>query len=73
MNNYFLELYNHQKLNISRPIYVKRMSAHRFEDLICTNKLERVLSGKRFLNEKKTTFFKTAKSLIWESLFRTKN
>ena len=29
-------------LNISRPIYLKKVSAHRFEDHICTNKLEEI-------------------------------
>ena len=38
--NNFLEPSNHQKLNTSRPIYIKRISTHRFEDLTCTNELE---------------------------------
>ena len=40
VKNNFLEPKNHRKLNISRPIYFKKISAHRFVDLICTKKLE---------------------------------
>ena len=36
----FSEPWNHQKLNISRPIYFFKISAPYFEDLIFTNKLE---------------------------------
>ena len=38
--NSFSELKNLQMLNISRPIYFKKILAHRFVGLCCTNKLE---------------------------------
>ena len=41
VKNSFSEPKNQRKSNISRPIYFKKMSAHRFVSLICTNKLER--------------------------------
>ena len=36
------------KLNISRPIYFKTISAHRFEDLICRNRLGQFFIKKKF-------------------------
>ena len=50
VKNNFLEPKNHRKLNISRPIYFKKISAHRFVDLICTNKLEEFFFQKIFLS-----------------------
>ena len=38
---------NHPNLNISRPICLIKISAHRFEDLICTNKLEEIFFRKK--------------------------
>ena len=40
VKNNFLAPGNHQKLNILRPIFLKKISTHRFVDLIFTNKLE---------------------------------
>ena len=36
----FLEPKNYWNLIISRPIHLEKISAHRFEDNICTNNLE---------------------------------
>ena len=36
----FQNLYNYRNLNISRPVYLEKNSAHRFEGHICTKKLE---------------------------------
>ena len=49
VKNNFLEPKNHQKLNISRPIYFLKISAHCFVDIICTNKLEEFFFQKIFL------------------------
>ena len=40
IKNNFSEPKNHRKLNISRSIYFKKISAHCFLGLICTKKLE---------------------------------
>ena len=60
--NNFSESQNHQKLNISRPISFKTISAHRFEDHIYINKLDGVFFLKNtfskswsFLHDRKTT------------------
>ena len=50
VKNNFLKPRNHQKLNISKPIYFEKISAHRFVDLICTNKLEEFFFQKIFLS-----------------------
>ena len=70
VKNNFLEPKNHQNLNISRPIYFKKISAHRFVGLICTNKLEAVFF---FFFRKRGAFFATAKPLICASFFSAKN
>ena len=44
---------NHQNLNILRPIYFKKYSAHRFEEHICMNKLEELIF---FIKKKKNLF-----------------
>ena len=49
VKNNFSEPWDYQKLNISRRMYFKEISAHRFQDLICTNKLESKFF-KSFLN-----------------------
>ena len=46
----FSEPWNHRKLNISRPIYFKNISAHCFEDPIYTNKLDRFFFRKTFFS-----------------------
>ena len=56
VKNNFLEPKNHQNLNISRPIYFKKISAHRFVGLICTNKLEAVFFLKMW------SFFRNCKT-----------
>ena len=65
MKNNFSEPKNHQKLNISRPIYFKKNSAHCFVGLICTNKLEgffffekKISRTWSFFHDCKTTCFK---------------
>ena len=50
VKNHFSQPKNHRKLNISRPIYFKKISAHRFVDLTCTNKLEEFIFQKFFLS-----------------------
>ena len=40
MKNNFSELWNHEKLNISRTIYFEKNFPHRFEGIIFTDKLE---------------------------------
>ena len=69
--NNFWEPKNHRKLNISRPIYFKKISTHRFIDLVCTNKLEDFLF--LFFFQGLGAFSATAKPLIWASFFPTKN
>ena len=72
VKNNFSEPKNKQKLNISRPVYFKNISAHHFVGLICTNKLERIFLEKDFF-QGLGAFFPTAKPLIWTSFFSTKN
>ena len=50
VKNSFSEPKNQRMLNISRPIYFKKISAHRFVGLICTNKLERFFFRKTFFS-----------------------
>ena len=50
VKNNFSEPKNYRKLNISRPIYFWKISAHRFVRLICTNKLEKFVFQKLFLS-----------------------
>ena len=51
VKNSFSEPKNQQKLNISRPIYFKKISAYRFLGLICTNKLEGFFFENNFLKD----------------------
>ena len=71
-NNYS-EPGNNQKLNISRTIYFKKISAQRFEDLICTNKLDRFVFFEKHFFQGLGAFFTTEKPLIWAPFFATKN
>ena len=48
VKNSFWEPKFQLKLNISRPIYFKNISAHRFVGRICTNKLEGFFFEKQF-------------------------
>ena len=71
LKNSFSEIKNQRKLNISRPIYFKKLSAHRFVGLVCTNKLEGLFFEKIFFQGLRA-FFTTATRLIWASFFSTK-
>ena len=72
VKNNFPEPQNHRKLNFLRPTYFLKISAHRFEDLICTNNLEGFFFEYCFF-QVRGAFFTTTKSLIWASFFATKN
>ena len=50
VKNSFLEPKNQRELNISKPVYFKNVSAHRFVGLICTNKLEAFIFGKKIFS-----------------------
>ena len=69
----FLELKNRQNWNISRPIYFKKNSTHRFVGLICTNTLEGFFYSKKPLLQDLQLFSRLEKPLIWPSFFSTKN
>ena len=68
----FLEPQNHRKLNISTPLYFKKISTLRFEDRIYTNKLDRFFFKKYFF-QGLGTFFTTKKPLTWMSFFFHQN
>ena len=51
-----------------RPIYLKKISANRFEEHVYTNNLEEVFLKKDFF-QGLGAFFTTAKPLIWASFF----
>ena len=57
MKNNFLEPKNQRKLNILRPIFLKKFSAHRFVDLICINKLEEFFFQKIFVSRTWNFFY----------------
>ena len=61
VKNNFLEPKNRRKLNISRPIYFKNISAHRLVDLICTNNREKIFFQKIFLS-RTWNFFQDCKT-----------
>ena len=61
-----------RKLKYLETHLFKKNSAHRFEDHICTNKLEEFFCRKCFF-QRLAAFFTTAKPLIWASFFPTKN
>ena len=67
VKNSFSEPKNQRKLNISRPVYFKKVSAHRFVGLICTNKLEGFFFEKKFF-QGLGAFFTTATILIWGAI-----
>ena len=62
---------NQRKLNISRPIYLKKISAHRFVGPICTNKLKGIFF-RNFFFQGLRAFFTTATQLIWRHFFQKK-
>ena len=64
----FLEPKNYRKLNISRPIYFLKFSAHRFVGLICTNKLEGFFFRK-YCFQGLGAFFTTAKTTNLDVIF----
>ena len=61
-----------RKLKYLETHLFKKNFAHRFEDHICTNKLEEFFCRKCFF-QRLAAFFTTAKPLIWASFFPTKN
>ena len=70
VKNSFSEPKNQQMLSILRPVYFKKISAHLFIVLICTNKLEGIFFLKNFF-QGLGVFFTTATRLIWASFFST--
>ena len=71
VKNSFSEPKNQRKLNISRPIYLKKISAHRFVGLICTNKLKGIFF-RNFFFQGLRAFFTTTTQLIWRHFFQKK-
>ena len=67
-NNYS-EPENNQKLNISRTIYFKKISAQRFEDLICTNKLDRFVFFWKTFFSRTWSFFHNRKTTNLGAIF----
>ena len=57
VTNNFSEPQNHRNLNRSRLIYLKKVSAHYFEDHIYTNKLEEPFFEKFFFQGLWAHFF----------------
>ena len=70
--NNFLEPYNHQNLNISRPIYFKKNTARRFEDHIYTNQPEEFFFEKIFFS-RTWSFFHDSKTTDLASFFSRKD
>ena len=68
VKNSFSEPKNQRKLNISRPIYLKKISVQRFVGLICTNKVKGFFFWKFFFQGLEA-FFATATGLILASFF----
>ena len=68
VKNHFSGPYNHRNLNISRPIYLTTISAHRFEDDICTNKLEEFFFRKMFFS-RTWSFFHDNKTTVLSLTF----
>ena len=73
VKNSFSEPKNQRKLDISRPIYLKKISAHRFVGLICTNKLERFfLSWKNFFFKGMELFYDCSTTNLVVTFFHKK-
>ena len=70
--NNFLEPKNHQKLNVSKYIYFRKISAYRFVGLICTNKLEIYFFLKKFFS-RTWSFFQDCKTNNLGIIFPQKN
>ena len=66
----FFVKWSDRKLNILRLIYFLKNYAHRFENLICTNKLEGFFF--KIFFQWFGAFFMTAKPFIWASIFAQK-
>ena len=66
--NNFSEPQNHQKLNISRIIYFKKLSAHYFEDPICRYKLDGLFFRKTIFS-RTWSFFHDRKTFILGVIF----
>ena len=74
MKNKFSEPQNHQKLNIWRPIYFKKISAYGFADLICTDLISQKDSFfQKFFFSFKFLFSGLPKPLIQMPSFCSKN
>ena len=69
--NNFSELQIHRKLNILKTIYFKKISAHHFEDLICTNRLDRFFFRKTFFS-RTWSFFHDSKTTNLGAIFSHK-
>ena len=54
-------------------MYLKKNSAHGFEDHIRTNKLEDLFFFKKNFFQRFGAFFVNTKPLVWASFFSTKN
>ena len=61
VKNNFSEPKNHRKLNVLKSIYFKKISTHRFVDLICSNKLEEFFFQKNFFS-RTWSFFHDSKT-----------
>ena len=76
VKNNFWEPQNHWNLNISITIYLKKISAHGFEDYTRTNKLEEFFFFffffKKVVFQRLGAFLATTKPLVWASFFSTK-
>ena len=71
--NNFLEPKNHQKLNVSKYIYFRKISAYRFVGLVLSVQIswKYIFFWKKFF-QGLGAFFKTAKQIIWASFFHKK-
>ena len=62
LKNNFSEPKTHRKFNISRLIYFRKISAHRFVGLICTNKLEEFFFFQKNFFSRTWSFFHDCKT-----------
>ena len=72
MKNSFSEPKYQRKLNISRPIYFKKISAYHLVGLICISNPEGFFFFEKNFFQGLAAFFTTATRLIWASFFSTK-
>ena len=71
VKNSFLEPKNQRKLNISRPVYFEKISAHCFVGLICTNKRKGFFFRKKIFS-RTMSFFHDRSTTNLASFFSTK-